>query len=70
MNEKAIIVGVNTDNPSFNLEMKELESLCNACNIDVVDTVTQNLTQVNPKTYVGLGKLEEIKVLFLLTMQI
>ena len=41
MNEKAIIVGVNTDNPSFNLEMKELESLCNACNIDVVDTVTQ-----------------------------
>lgn len=62
--EKAIIVGVNTsiDNSSFNEEIEELKSLCFSCEIEVLDTVVQNLDRFNSSTYVGKGKLDEIKV--------
>lgn len=62
MAEKAVLVGVNLQNDGFDVEMEELQLLCEACNIEVVDTVTQNLLQINPKTYVGTGKIEEIKI--------
>jgi len=60
--EKAIIIGVNNDRPveEYNEELCELMSLCEACEINVVDTITQNLSSFNPQTYVGKGKLEEI----------
>ena len=62
--EKGIIVGVNTskDEKSFKNEMKELSSLCEACNIEIVEEVTQNLTEQNIKTYIGKGKIEELKI--------
>ena len=43
--QTGIIVGVNTskDEKSFLNEMDELKSLCEACEIEIVDSVTQNL---------------------------
>lgn len=61
---KAILVGVKLDNISndvFNNEMMELSNLAQACNIEVLDTVTQELPEFNAKTYVGKGKVLEIK---------
>ena len=62
--QKGIIVGVNTskDELSFKNEMKELEALCNACNIEIVEEVSQNLNEQNIKTYIGKGKLEELQI--------
>ena len=62
--EKGIIVGVNTQkNESiFQNEMKELKNLCEACNIEIVEEVTQNLDEQNIKSYIGKGKLEELKI--------
>ena len=42
--------------------MKELKSLCEACNIEIVEEVTQNLDEQNIKTYIGKGKIEELKI--------
>ena len=61
---KALLVGVKLDNVSssvFEKEMQELASLTQACNIEVSDTVTQELPEFNAKTYVGKGKVQEIK---------
>lgn len=62
--EKGIIVGVNeTNNQKLFLdEVEELKNLCLACNIEVLDTVTQNKESFDKRTYVGKGKLEEIKI--------
>ena len=61
---KALIVGVKLDSVSdskFNEEMMELKNLALACDIEVLDMVTQELSEFHPKTYVGKGKVEEIK---------
>ena len=62
--EKGIIVGVNTskNDQIFINEMKELKALCEACNIEIVEEVTQNLDEQNIKSYIGKGKLEELKI--------
>ena len=60
--DKAIIIAVNNDNPLFNEEIRELISLANTCDIEIVDTVFQNLHRFNPVTYVGKGKVEEIEI--------
>lgn len=62
--EKVIIVGVKLDeveNDIFNDELEELENLAIACDMEVVEKVTQNLPYINKATYVGSGKVEEIK---------
>ena len=63
--EKGLIVGVNINNQSFETEMIELKELCEACEIEILDEVTQNLQEENTKTYVGKGKIEEIKTAIL-----
>lgn len=61
---KAIVVGVNsTTDELFNYQMNELVSLCEARDIEVVDSLTQNLPHPNNATYIGSGKLEELKIL-------
>lgn len=62
--EKAIIIGVNTtsEEHTFLDEIEELKNLCLACDIEIVDVITQNLDYVNSSTYVGKGKMEEIKI--------
>lgn len=62
--EKGIIVGVNIqdDKNLFSEEIDELKNLCYACEIEVIDTITQNKTSFDKRTYVGKGKIEEIKI--------
>ena len=62
--EKAILVGVCLNNDvNFSYSMEELKNLAEACNIEVVDTVTQNMDFVNNATYIGPGKANEIKAI-------
>ena len=60
--EKAILVAVNNNNPLLQEEINELISLSEACDIEIVDQVIQNLDHFNPNTYIGKGKLEELKI--------
>ncbi|HBF0592576.1 TPA: GTPase HflX [Clostridioides difficile] len=62
MAKKGITVGLNINNKSedFNELMIELENLCSACDIDVVESITQNAKQVNRAFYIGIGKVEEL----------
>ena len=55
---KAILVLTST-NPFYE---EELKSLCEACHIEVIDVVIQKLEKINPATYIGKGKIEEIKL--------
>ena len=62
--EKVIVVGVKlneVDTETFNDEIEELKNLAEACEMEVVDSVFQNLETFNNNTYVGSGKVEEIK---------
>lgn len=57
-----ITVGVNdTTDEIFNYEMNELEALCEACNLEVITSFYQNLPAINNATYLGSGKLSELK---------
>lgn len=59
---KTIIVGVNhTNDEEFNYQIQELEALCEACDLDVVASLVQNMPTLNNATYLGSGKLEELK---------
>ena len=73
--ETCVLVGVqdnsvkrgssNNDKPYFTLEesMTEMRELIRTAGLNCVGEITQNLNQVNPKTYVGSGKVEEAKEL-------
>ena len=59
---KTIIVGVNhTTNEEFDYQIKELEALCEACELTVIDSLIQNMPTINNATYLGSGKLEELR---------
>lgn len=61
---KGIIVAVrleDTNIDKFNQELEELKNLALACDIEIIDEVTQVLPSFNNKTYVGKGKVLEIK---------
>ena len=61
--EKALLVGVelNTSEYSIEYSLKELENLANSMDIEVVGKISQKLDRINPKYYIGSGKVEEIK---------
>lgn len=60
--EKAFLVGVNLNNgDNFELSMQELGSLAEACNMEVVGKAEQNMEYANSATYIGAGKVEEVK---------
>lgn len=60
--EKALLVAVNVNNQKYFLNsVEELRNLTYACNMDVLDVVVQNLENVNNATYIGTGKVKEIK---------
>lgn len=50
--------GLNLDE-----SLQELELLAETAGIDVLGSITQNLASPNPRTYIGTGKLEELKLL-------
>lgn len=63
--EFALLVAVNEDdNSHFDYEMEELRNLTEALQVEVVGEVTQNLPRIHPTTYVGKGKLDEIKRMY------
>jgi len=60
--EKAILVGLETpNNKNFKEAMAELKNLALACNVEVLDTITQRLPGPTGSHYVGTGKVEEIR---------
>lgn len=48
---------------SVDASLQELELLAETAGIDVLGSVTQNLNNPNSRTYIGKGKLEELKLL-------
>lgn len=62
--EKTVIVGIVTQNQNedkLNEYLDELEFLTFTAGGEVVKRFTQKMDKPNPKTFVGTGKLEEIK---------
>ncbi|MFA7157092.1 MAG: GTPase HflX [Bacilli bacterium] len=60
--EKVIVIGVRLeDDVNFDDSIEELKNLCQACNYDVVGEIFQNLKKIVTSTFVGEGKVEEIK---------
>lgn len=65
MKERALLVGVETTNMTYdiNYTLSELSNLANSCEIEVIEKTFQRLDRINPKTYVGSGKVNEISLL-------
>ena len=49
------------DNPDFETSMEELESLAEACEMEVAAKIEQNLSSLNPAYYIGSGKVKEVQ---------
>lgn len=59
---RVLLVGVNIDdNPDFETAMGELESLAEACGMEVAAIIEQNLSTPNPAFYIGSGKVREVQ---------
>ncbi len=64
LQQKAVLVGVNINNHrDFAYSMEELANLAEACGVEVVGEMTQNLQRVNSSHYIGSGKVDEVKTL-------
>ncbi|GAF64584.1 putative GTPase [Bacillus sp. TS-2] len=64
--EQVIIVGVeeaSTEQYQHERSMNELKQLAEACQLQVVAELSQKLEQIHPTTYIGSGKLNELKLL-------
>ena len=64
--ERALIVGVNISknkqsSAAFGLAMDEMLSLVKACDMQPVGTIEQNMESANTATYIGIGKVEEVR---------
>ena len=57
-----VIAGLRTNetDEEFEHALKELEALCEACDLSVADTVTQTLPHPETSTWIGSGKAEEL----------
>lgn len=63
-NEKALLIAANTGEctPAYaNYQVEELQNLALTAGAEVVSICQQNLKTIHPATYIGKGKLEEIK---------
>ena len=65
---KAILIGIefvsNGSSPLDN-NLKELNGLAETAHYNVISIVSQKLTRINPKSFIGKGKVEEISQLIL-----
>ncbi len=59
--ERAVLVGIEDSPGASQSAMQELLQLVRAAGASVVDVITQTRSEPDPATYVGKGKLEEIK---------
>lgn len=61
---KVLLAGVQTGTQQqFDYAMEELVQLAAACELEAVDQISQKAARPHPATYVGSGKLEELKAL-------
>ncbi len=61
---KAILVGLSTsdrDTGSFDRSMSELSALTKACDLEPAMTITQTLPHPDHATFIGSGKVDELK---------
>ncbi|GIO43294.1 GTPase HflX [Paenibacillus apis] len=64
LKQNAVLVGVNLNHQKdFEYSMEELANLAEACDIEVVATLAQNLLKINSSHYIGTGKIEEVRAL-------
>ncbi len=65
--ERAFLVGVDLqqeeDLLSIDDSLEELALLADSAGLDVVGRIAQRLNAPNPKTFIGVGKVEEVKAL-------
>lgn len=63
--ERALLIAVETQTQTWTAadSLEELASLAETVDVEVVGSLTQKLEHPHPATYVGKGKLEEIKQL-------
>ena len=62
--EKVILIGVSTnDNDDTQESLQELKELVKTAGAQTVGTVIQNREAIHSGTYIGKGKIEEIKIL-------
>ena len=60
--ERVILVGVSTsDQDDTYRSLEELRELADTAGAETVGTVVQSREQIHPGTYIGKGKIEEIK---------
>ncbi len=61
--EKVLIVMLNneTNDEIFSYRLSEINNLVAASNFETIDTIIQNKAVIDKATYIGKGKLEEIK---------
>ncbi|MFZ3579800.1 GTPase HflX [Virgibacillus sp. DJP39] len=65
MQEQILIIAVKKQNQTdehFESSLNELSSLCNTAGGTVKKIVTQKRNRIHPATYIGEGKIEEIKL--------
>jgi len=61
-NEKVLLVGANVnDNKDFLNSMIELASLADALELEVINSISQNVKDVTSNFYIGSGKVKEIR---------
>ena len=68
LNLKAILIGIEfvSNGPSpLDNNLKELNGLAETAHYNVISIVSQKLTRINPKSFIGKGKVEEISQLIL-----
>lgn len=66
--EKVILVSVATDKNDDTIELlDELEELAETAGAKVLGTIIQNREKVHPGTYIGKGKIQEVKELVMQT---
>ena len=62
--KKAILVHANViKNEDMTFSLGELNRLCETAELEVVGTVTQNVKEITPATFIGTGKVEELQQL-------
>lgn len=59
--ERAVLVAVDTKSYDVLSSLAELEELAETAGAEVVATVVQNMPNINNATYIGSGKLQEVK---------
>ena len=62
LTEKALLVYVNSDEADDEVVQTEFEGLCEAAHVEIAGSIRQRLDRPHTGTYIGKGKVEELKV--------